>query len=81
MAYIPYTSDENAGDELRSSYDTVRGVRGNVANILRVQSLNPPSLKAHFELYRAVVLGRSNLSRVRREMIGVVVSSLNSCHY
>lgn len=50
-------------------------------NILRIHSLNPPSGEAHHRLYRTLMHGRSELTRVQREMIAVVVSSLNGCHY
>jgi len=44
-------------------------------------SLNVPSLNAHFELYKTLMRGRSDLTRVQREMIAVVVSTANRCHY
>ncbi len=50
-------------------------------NILRIHGINPPVLKAHLALYRAVMHGESPLTRAQREMIGVVVSNLNGCHY
>jgi alkylhydroperoxidase family enzyme len=52
-----------------------------VAHILRASSLNPPVLRAHHELYRAVMFGPSPLGRVQREMIAIVVSLLNECDY
>jgi alkylhydroperoxidase family enzyme len=72
---------EQSEGNLRSIYDTIEAARKGIANILQIQSLNPPSLKAHFDLYRTTVLGKSSLSRTRREMIAVVVSVLNRCHY
>jgi alkylhydroperoxidase family enzyme len=50
-----------------------------VDNIMKIHSLNPASLSGHFELYAALMRGRSDLSRVQREMIAVVVSALNRC--
>lgn len=50
-------------------------------NILRVHGINPPVLRAHYDLYKAVMYGASPLSRVQRELIAVAVSSLNGCHY
>ncbi len=50
-------------------------------NILRIHGINPPVLRAHLDLYRAVMHGESPLSRRQREMVAVVVSSLNGCHY
>ena len=52
-----------------------------VDNILKVHSLHPETLRAHVDLYRTVMYGRSAISRSEREMIGVVVSVINECHY
>jgi len=81
MAYIRYVSDAEATPELKAIYDCFRQKAGYIANILRIHGLNPPSLEAHFAYYRTIVLGPSPLSRAHREMIAVVVSSINECHY
>lgn len=73
--------EDEAEGELAELYRTLRAPRGGVDNILKIHSLNPPSLAAHFELYRTVIRGRSGLSRAEREMIAVVVSAANRCHY
>ncbi len=52
-----------------------------VDNILRVHSLNPKSLETHAELYEEAMRGPSGLTQAEREMIAVVVSSANRCHY
>ncbi|MBI2837498.1 MAG: peroxidase-related enzyme [Acidobacteria bacterium] len=43
--------------------------------------MNPRALRAHLELYKAIVFQKSSLSRVMRERIGVVVSAANRCRY
>lgn len=53
----------------------------NLANILRVHSLNPDTLETHMQWYRSIMFGPSPLSRVEREMIATVVSAANNCHY
>jgi alkylhydroperoxidase family enzyme len=50
-------------------------------NILRIHGVNPPVLRAHFELYKTTMFGQSPLTRMQREMIAVVVSATNGCHY
>lgn len=52
-----------------------------VDNILKVHSLHPETLRAHVDMYRTVMYGKSAITRPEREMIGVVVSSINKCHY
>lgn len=54
---------------------------GVVDNILKVHSIRPQTLADHSALYRTTMFGDSGLSRAEREMIAVVVSSINGCHY
>lgn len=56
-------------------------VSNQVDNILKIHSLHPRGLKAHFDLYRAVMTGTKGLRKADREMIAVVVSVANQCHY
>ena len=73
--------EEEADGELRRWYDRLTEPWGGVDHILKIHSLNPASLGAHFELYRTLMRGPSPLSRVQREMIAVTVSAVNGCHY
>ena len=54
---------------------------GGVDHIMKIHSLNLASLKAHFEIYKVLMYGKSPLSRVQREMIAVVASAANHCKY
>lgn len=81
MAYISYIQEDEAIPELREMYGRYRDPAGYVDNILRIHGHNPPSLAAHFQLYRTLMQGRSDLSRTQREMIALVVSTINQCHY
>lgn len=81
MAYTNYVQEQAASPELKALYERFGGPGGKVDNVLRIHSLNPPSMSAHFALYRTLMRGRSDLSRAQREMIAVVVSSINGCHY
>ena len=73
--------EDQAEGRLKEQYDRLSGPSGDVDNILRIHSLNPPSLRGHFDFYKTLMRGRSPLSRVQREMIAVVVSAANQCHY
>ena len=77
-AWIETVPEAEAEGELAELY---RRFGFPVAHVLRVSSVNPPVLRAHYELYRAIMHGRSPLTRVQREMIATVVSLLNQCHY
>ena len=81
MAWIKVIDESDAQGELQGLYSKYTDSRGGVDNILKIHSLNPPSLAAHYELYKTVMRGSRDLSRTRREMIAVVVSALNHCVY
>lgn len=73
--------EDEAEGELARLYRRYRDPAGGVDNVLKIHSLSPASMKAHFELYRLLMRGPSELSRAQREMIAVVVSAINRCHY
>jgi alkylhydroperoxidase family enzyme len=54
---------------------------GQADNILTVHSLDAGSLRAHLNLYTQAMRGTSSLPKVDREMIALVVSKINGCHY
>jgi len=62
-------------------YDAAMHRAGYVAQVLRLMSIKPRTLKPSMELYLAVMHGPSKLTRAQREMIAVAVSRANDCHY
>ncbi len=54
---------------------------GRVDNILQIHSLNPRAMKAHQVLYESAMAGTKTLRKVERELIALVVSKINECHY
>lgn len=81
MAWIHMIPEEEATGALKELYAKLVEPWGGVDNILKIHSLNVPSLRAHFEIYKTLMRGRSGLSRIQREMIAVVASAANRCHY
>ena len=81
VAYIPYIEECDASAELRELYARYRSPGGQVDNVLRIHSHNPASMEKHFELYATLMRGESDLSKIQREMIAIVVSAINECHY
>jgi alkylhydroperoxidase family enzyme len=81
MAWIKTVSDDQATGLLARVYASARTRAGRVFNILRVQSTNPRTLRASMGLSREINLASSPVPRVVREMIAVVVSRTNNCHY
>jgi uncharacterized peroxidase-related enzyme len=54
---------------------------GFVPNVLRVFALRPKHLLGWWAYYDELLRGESGLTKVQREMIAVVVSVTNRCHY
>jgi uncharacterized peroxidase-related enzyme len=52
-----------------------------VPHVLRAYTLRPERLRRFGRYYNEVMLGESGLSKLEREMIAVVVSSVNRCFY
>lgn len=80
MAWIRTLSEDEAQGEVAELYAAAGGP-GGVDNILKIHSLHPAGMQAHLDLYRAVMAGSDGLPRVEREMIALVVSRINACHY
>lgn len=66
-------------DDLRSEV-TDRTFR-RVDWIMRIHALDAGSMSAHNVLYRQVMKGTATLRKVEREMVALVVSKINGCHY
>jgi alkylhydroperoxidase family enzyme len=81
MAWIDTIPEDEATGRLARIYAGLVEPWGGVDNILKIHSLNPPSLTAHARLYETLMRGESELSEIERERIAVVVSAANRCHY
>lgn len=81
MANIRIIDEGAAEGMLRRIYDAAIKRAGRVFHILKVQSLNPPVLHTSMGMYQAIMFGDSPLSRGQREMLAVVTSRANGCHY
>lgn len=81
MSYIDLVSDDDATGRLAQAFEAARKRAGRVYNIVRTMSPNPAALDASMEMYGVIMKGPSPLSRAQREMLAVVVSKANACHY
>ena len=81
MAWIRTIGPDAATGALRREYDKAIGRAGRVFNILQIMGLKSDQLRRSVELYLSLMHGPSGLSRARREMLAVVVSVANDCHY
>jgi alkylhydroperoxidase family enzyme len=81
MAWIKIIPEEDAAGRLADLYEQYKEPWGGVDNIIKIHSLNVKSMQTHHDLYAHLMRGRSDLSRIQREMIAVVVSAVNRCRY
>ncbi|MEM9921114.1 MAG: peroxidase-related enzyme [Bacteroidota bacterium] len=81
MSFIKVIQHEDAEGRLREIYDDLVEKRGKLAEVHKIQSLNPETIVAHMDLYMKVMFGKSPLRRYQREMMAVVVSQSNQCPY
>lgn len=82
MTWIDTVDEGDASGVLSDLYQAMRDpVNDRVDNILKVHSLHPEGLKAHFAVYRAAMQSTRGLSKAEREMVALTVSQLNECHY
>jgi uncharacterized peroxidase-related enzyme len=81
MSLINVIQPEEAKGELKQVYDDLLKSRGAIAEVHKIQSLNPRSIVNHMDLYMTLMYGKSPIKRVVREMMAVVVSKANNCEY
>jgi alkylhydroperoxidase family enzyme len=72
--------DEAVG-VVKQEYDAAIRRAGRIWNIVSIQSQLPEVMRDSLRLYGSIMFGPSPLSRAQREMIAVVTSSSNECHY
>ncbi len=81
MAFIETVAYDNAEGKLKEVYDYLIETRGKLAELHKIQSLDPEAIIRHMDLYVHLMYGKSPLKREQREMIGVIVSISNQCMY
>ncbi|MBA3899035.1 MAG: peroxidase-related enzyme [Bacteroidetes bacterium] len=81
MAHIQTIQHQEAEARLKIIYDEILLKRGQLAEVHKIQSLNPETIVQHMELYMGIMFSHSPLSRAEREMLAVVVSAANNCAY
>lgn len=82
MTWIKTIARDEAEGRLKKVYDRITPNReADVAEVIKLHSLNPRVMEAHVSLYKNIMYGSSDLSRADREMVAVIVSKVNGCHY
>lgn len=81
LAWIRLVEEAEATGRLKRAYDAAVGRAGRVFGIVRAMSLAPAVLDASMGLYQRVMFEPEGLERYQRELLAVVVSRANDCHY
>jgi uncharacterized peroxidase-related enzyme len=81
IARLRVPGEDEVPDEVRELWAGPLERLGFVPNVQRVFALRPAHLLAWWSYYDELMRGESGLSKVQREMIAVVVSATNRCHY
>ena len=68
-------------DNIRKYFKLCEDKLGLVPNVLKAYAFNQTKLNAFTGMYNDLMLGESNITPLEREMIAVVVSSINRCYY
>ena len=66
---------------LKAYFDKCQEKLGFVPNVLRAYAFDNAKLRAFIDMVDDLMLADSGISKLEREMIAVVVSSINHCHY
>jgi alkylhydroperoxidase family enzyme len=81
MPHVHVTPAEEATGVTKREYEAAVRRAGRIWNIVSIQSQLPEVMRDSVRLYSTIMLGPSPLSRAQREMIAVVTSKVNECHY
>ena len=73
--------EDELPEAVRAIYAKAREVTGFLPNVQRLYGMRPSRFLTWWAHYQDIMRGQSGLSRVEREMIAVVVSDQNDCHY
>jgi uncharacterized peroxidase-related enzyme len=67
--------------DLAKYFDICEEKIGFLPNVLAAFSFDAVKLRAFSDMYNDLMLGNSGITKLEREMVAVVVSAANQCHY
>ena len=80
-SWLRVPAREDAPPAVKELFDKAEERLGFIPNVLRIYALRPRHLELWNEFYGDLLRGDSGLTKEQREMIAVVVSTANRCHY
>ncbi|TAN10514.1 MAG: alkylhydroperoxidase [Burkholderiaceae bacterium] len=78
---IPMPDRKDLDPDMQKYFAKCDEKLGMVPNVLQAYAFDQNKLRNFANFYNEIMLGDSGLSKLEREMIGVVVSSHNHCYY
>lgn len=81
MPHVHVTPPDAAIGVTRREYEAAMSRAGRIWHIVSIQSQLPEVMRDSMRLYQSIMFGPSPLTRAQREMIAVVTSTVNECHY
>lgn len=81
MAHVHVVKYEDSTGVARREYDAAVRRAGRIWNIVSIQSQIPEVMRDSMRIYQSIMYGPSPLTRAQREMMAVVTSQVNDCHY
>ena len=81
QAWLRVPGEDEAPPAVAKLFDKASEKLGFIPNVLRVYALRPRHLELWDAFYDDLMRGESGLTKPQREMIAVVVSTVNRCHY
>jgi uncharacterized peroxidase-related enzyme len=81
LSWLSVPTDDEVPGEIKELWQKPLEKLGFVPNVLRVLALRPDHLLRWWSYYDELMRGESGLTKAQREMIAVVVSAQNRCHY
>ena len=81
IAWLHVPAEDDVPAEVKELWEKPLERLGFVPNVLRVFALRPEHLLRWWSYYDDLMRGESGLTKAQREMIAVVVSAANRCHY
>ena len=81
VSIFPEPPRDSLPEDIREVFAKCEDKLGFIPNVLRVYAMDAPKFRAFRAMSNDLLLGDSPLSKLEREMVAVVVSAVNRCHY
>lgn len=81
MPHVHVLSYDETTGVARREFDAAGRRAGRIWNIVSIQSQLPEVMRDSMRIYLSIMYGPSPLTRAQRELMAVVTSQANDCHY